>query len=139
MSTENALVALLREGVSIQEEAVDSKRDLEDALRSACNAFIDHTSAKLVGETIQLVEQCQKAGTENLKDQRFFEGTKVKDMLTKNASDLEDRLVDVTAQMSLYLENPATQSILVKPIARRITKALEELRKHIVVVEDGTN
>jgi len=35
VSTENALVTLLREGVSVQESAVDSKRDLEDALRSA--------------------------------------------------------------------------------------------------------
>ena len=35
VSTENALVMLLREGVSVQESSVDSKRDLEDALRSA--------------------------------------------------------------------------------------------------------
>jgi len=33
MSTENALVSLLREGVSVQESSVDSKRVLEDALR----------------------------------------------------------------------------------------------------------
>ena len=39
VSTENALVTLLREGVSVQESAVDSKRDLEDALRSAVSSF----------------------------------------------------------------------------------------------------
>ena len=42
MSTENALITLLREGVSVQESSVDSKRDLEDCLRSACNDFIEN-------------------------------------------------------------------------------------------------
>ena len=55
MSTENALVTLLREGVSVQESSVDSKRDLEDALRSACNDFIEHTCKRVAGDFMAFV------------------------------------------------------------------------------------
>eukprot|EP00804_Cyclotella_cryptica_P022112 CCRYP_011582-RA/>CCRYP_011582-RA protein AED:0.15 eAED:0.15 QI:341/1/1/1/1/1/2/1032/913 len=61
MSTENALITLLREGVSVQESSVDSKRDLEDCLRSACNDFIEHTSTSLLGPISGLVDQCKNA------------------------------------------------------------------------------
>ena len=59
MSTENALITLLREGVSVQESSVDSKRDLEDCLRSACNDFIEHTSSSLLGPIAGFVDQCK--------------------------------------------------------------------------------
>ena len=61
MSTKNALVTLLREGVSVQESSVDSKRDLEDCLRSACNDFIEHTSSSLLGPVAVFIEQCKNA------------------------------------------------------------------------------
>ena len=48
---QNALITLLREGLLVQESSVDSKRDLEDCLRSACNDFIEHTSSSLLGPT----------------------------------------------------------------------------------------
>jgi hypothetical protein len=35
------------EGVLAQESSVDSKRDLENALRSACNTFIDHAARSI--------------------------------------------------------------------------------------------
>ena len=59
MTTENALVTLLREGVHTREASIDSKRDLEDALRSACNDFIEHTAVSLAGPVITFVEQCK--------------------------------------------------------------------------------
>jgi hypothetical protein len=45
----------------------------------------------------------------------------------------------MTTQMKLYLDNPATQSILLKPIARKITKSLEGMRKGVNIAMDGTN
>jgi hypothetical protein len=57
MSTENALVTLLREGVSINEESVDSKHDLEDTLRKACNDFIDNTCKSLAVGVVDLGSQ----------------------------------------------------------------------------------
>lgn len=126
MSTENALVTLLREGVSVQEASVDSKRDLEDALRSACNAFIDHTSQSIAKDLLALVESCRvaEAGANPLGSRES-----VMALLEKLRDTVEVSLGEVTSQMALYLDNPATQSILIKPVSRKVTRALEELRK----------
>eukprot|EP00980_Cylindrotheca_fusiformis_P027116 scaffold18911_cov96-Cylindrotheca_fusiformis.AAC.1 len=64
MSTENALVTLLREGVSINESSVDSKRDLEEALREACNGFIDHNCKSMASEILDIAESCNAAKPE---------------------------------------------------------------------------
>jgi hypothetical protein len=41
--------------------------------------------------------------------------------------------------MALYLDNPATQSILIKPIAKKISKGLTEIRKFATMIDDGVN
>jgi len=140
MSTENALVTLLREGVSVQEESVDSKRDLDDALRSACNDFIEHTSVLLAGPLLDFVGQCKLASASSnasLKTQPFMEGGSLKALLFKTTEGLSDELKEVTTQMALYLENPATQSILLKPVVRKITRAVDDSRKFIGDAVDG--
>lgn len=140
MSTENALVTLLREGVSVQEASVDSKRDLDDALRSACNDFIEHTSVLLAGPLLDFVGQCKLASASSnasLKTQPFMEGGSVKALLSKTTEGLSDELKEVTTQMALYLDNPATQSILLKPVVRKITRAVDDSRKFIEDAVDG--
>lgn len=139
MSTENALVTLLREGVSVNEESVDSKRDLEDALRTACNDFIDHTCKSMAGAVIEAVEKIQNTSPENRKNEKLLNGVGIKEMLKKTSEKVEVTAGEVTAQMCLYLDNPATQSILLKPIARKISKGLEEVRKHACETTDGVN
>ena len=140
ISNENALVTLLREGVSVQEASVDSKRDLEDALRQACNDFIDHTSKSIAGGVIDFVDQCQKfTPADKLNEQAHMNADKVQAILVQIQERMEVQAGEVTSQMALYLENPATQSILLKPISRKVTKALEEARKYISQTVDGAN
>ena len=145
MSTENALITLLREGVSVQEASVDSKRDLEDCLRSACNDFIEHTSASLLGPISGLVDQCKSAvgantgSAEVLAKASFMNGVVVNGMFSKAASSLDEELENVSKQMNLYLENTATQNILLKPVIRKITRALEESKRFISEIPDGEN
>ncbi|KAL3791801.1 hypothetical protein HJC23_002432 [Cyclotella cryptica] len=128
MSTENALITLLREGVSVQESSVDSKRDLEDCLRSACNDFIEHTSTSLLGPISGLVDQCKNAvgtgtgSTEALVKASFMNGVVVKGIFSKAVTSLDAELENVSKQMNLYLENTATQSILLKPVVRKTTR-----------------
>ena len=128
-ASENALVTLLREGVSVQEANVDSKRDLEDALRSACNDFIEHTSKLVAGELLSLVEQCKSSDTNALAQQALLNSDSVEGILTKTADGIEAAMKTVTTQMALYLDNPGTQSILLKPASRKITRSVEDLRK----------
>mmetsp|Transcript_9084 Transcript_9084/g.22995 ORF Transcript_9084/g.22995 Transcript_9084/m.22995 type:complete len:645 (+) Transcript_9084:949-2883(+) len=136
MSTENALVTLLREGVGMKEESVDSKRDLEEALRSSCNEFIEHTCSSLAGDVMDFSSRLLGGYTSrSLKSSAFFSAQKVKEVLSSTSNDFESKASNVTTQMSLYLDNPATQSILLKPISKKISKALEEIRKAACAIE----
>lgn len=138
MSTENALVTLLREGVSVQEANVDSKRDLEDALRSACNDFIEHTSQNAARDLLHFGAQCKSTG-DNAVNQAFMKGDVVKAMLESTARTVEAQLAEVTSQMSLYLDNAATQSILLKPVSRKITRTMEDAKRFVQKSSDGVN
>lgn len=122
----------------MQESAVDSKRDLEDALRSACNDFIEHTSQSIARDIFNLDQQCKAAG-EAMTEQAFMNGETVKSMFVVTLQALETQLTDVLNQMSLYLDNAATQSILLKPVSRKIVRAIEEARKNMEKVKDGQN
>ena len=145
MSTENALITLLREGVSVQEASVDSKRDLEDCLRSACNDFIEHTSTTFSGPISDLVDQCKNAvgsnegSSEALINASFMNGVIVKELFSRTLSPLDAELENVSKQMKLYLESTATQSILMKPVVRKITRTLEESKRFISDIPDGEN
>jgi len=140
MSTENALVTLLREGISVQESSVDSKRDLEDALRSACNDFIEHTFAKLIRPLLLFVEECKAAtiAEVDLKQEEIVKADKVVGIMRQTNELFEPEMDNVTKEMAVYLENVATQSILLKPVVKKILRALEDARKFIgQVSEEG--
>jgi hypothetical protein len=146
MSTENALVTLLREGVSVQESSVDSKRDLEDCLRSACNDFIEHTTSSLLGPISGFIDQCKNIGgsssdgtTDALRKASFMNGVVVKGMFASALENIESELGNVSAQMKLYLENQSTQNILMKPVVRKISRALEEAKRFIDEVPNDEN
>jgi hypothetical protein len=138
MSTENALLTLMREGVSVQESSVDSKRDLEDALRGACNDFIEHTCTSLAKSIMAWVAQC-KACKSNLQDQVCMKGESVQSIVGQTADSIEEQWIEVTNQMALYLESPATRSILLKPVSRKISRWLEEAHNFVGQSVDGEN
>ena len=127
MTTENALITLLREGVSVQESSVDSKRDLEDALRSACNDFIENTCKTVAGDLMQFMELHKGKTTPD----------SVNAILTKTSENMDGTMAEVLTQMGLYLDNPATQSILLKPVSRKIVRALEEVKKEVQAATEG--
>jgi len=128
---------LLREGVSINEESVDSKRDLEEALRNACNGFIDHTCNSLAQDVIDLVGELESSTPESINSSSFFNAVKVHDILGKTLQNLESKVTEVVSQMALYLDNPTTQNILLKPISKKISKGVEEIRKAVSEVTNG--
>jgi hypothetical protein len=139
MSTENALVTLLREGLSVNEESVDSKRDLEEALRDACNGFIDHVSTSLAEEVFNLLAKLNSSTPESLKSDSFFDASKVKEILAKTLEDFDLKAKQVLNKMGLYLENPTTQSILLKPVSKKVLKGLEEVKKGVIGMTNEDN
>ena len=135
VSTENALITLLREGVTVQEASVDSKRDLEDALRSSCNDFIEHTAYLVAGDVLDTVESYRNRDGTSSTDIPTAES--IVSMLKVLSESIESKLMEVKVQMNSYLENGATQSILLKPVSRKVTRALEEMRKLCHIADIG--
>lgn len=76
---------------------------------------------------------------ESLASDTVVGGDAVIAVLQKMQDTLEVSLGEVTSQMGLYLGNPATQSILLKPVTRKITRALDDVRKLAAKLEDGVN
>lgn len=137
MSTENALITLMREGVSVQESSVDSKRDLEDALRSACNDFIEHTSTSAAGDLLAMVEQCRAAEIGSVPFNATMNCDHVLQVLGKSKESIEAQLTEVSGNLNLYMDSPGTQSILFRPVLRKIGKSVEDVRKLLSQVPDG--
>ena len=135
VSTENALITLLREGVTVQEASVDSKRDLEDALRSSCNDFIEHTAYFIASDLLDTVESYRNRDATS--STNIVTAESIVAMLQVMSESIDSKLTEVKKQMSAYLENVATQSILLKPVSRKVTRALEELRKLSHTADNG--
>eukprot|EP00591_Stephanopyxis_turris_P000780 CAMPEP_0195514778 /NCGR_PEP_ID=MMETSP0794_2-20130614/6062_1 /TAXON_ID=515487 /ORGANISM="Stephanopyxis turris, Strain CCMP 815" /LENGTH=876 /DNA_ID=CAMNT_0040643093 /DNA_START=103 /DNA_END=2733 /DNA_ORIENTATION=- len=144
MSTENALVTLLREGVSVHEQSVDSKRDLEDALRSACNDFIEHASTTLAGPLVLFIQECKSGASSTtttavLKSQRFLSGDAVTSVLADTKAAMLKELGPLKMQMGVYLDSVPTQGILLKPVVRKITRHLDDAKRFVADTKDGQN
>lgn len=136
MSTENALVTLLREGLSINEESVDSKKDLESALKKSCNEFIDHSCDYIAKDLKILAANIEKISIESIFTAPFFNVNEIQEALSKTSKNLVPKTKDIVDQMTLYLENPTTQTILLKPISRKIMKLLDAIRNAVMLVND---
>ena len=68
-----------------------------------------------------------------------MKGESVQVIVTQTADSVEEQWTKVTDQMALYLESPATRSILLKPVSRKISRLLEEARQFVGQAVDGEN
>mmetsp|Transcript_10634 Transcript_10634/g.15004 ORF Transcript_10634/g.15004 Transcript_10634/m.15004 type:complete len:746 (+) Transcript_10634:2-2239(+) len=143
MSTENALVALLREGVSVKDSPVDSTK-LEDALRSSCNDFIEGAAISLAGPILAFVDQCKsvtssgssstatsRTGSQTESNSSVVLAKEVTAQFSRAVDRLEPGIGEILTNMKLYMENAATRGILFKPIMRKIFRALEDSKNFI--------
>lgn len=136
-STENALITLLREGVSVQESSVDSKRDLENALKAACNDYMDHCAHAMAGALLGLADQCRAAEAGSLAQHALLNADHFLASLDSARAELDASVDAAVDQLRLYLENPGTQGILLKPVSRKVVRAAEDLTRMLGTIADG--
>lgn len=142
MSNENALVMLIREGVSIQESSVDSKRDLEEALRQACNTFIESGSEYIVENLVGFVESCKDFASTDINaviHQKFMNGDDVKKNVLETKAKIEEKLLGLSNQIELYLENSGTKDILMKPITSKSLRIISDAKRFTSMAKTGVN
>ena len=66
-------------------------------------------------------------------------GEYVQNLVVMTADSMEEQWNEVTTQMGLYLDSPATRSILLKPVSRKIGRLVDEARQIVSQAEDGEN
>ncbi len=119
---DNALLTLLREGMTIQESSVDGRQELEQALKSACHDFMDHTSRQMAQPLFVLLDQYKNTDTAP-------EEAMVKSTVQQVQDRLEPTLGEIVTQMTLYMDNPGTRQVLYRPVLRKLTRLFHELQR----------
>jgi len=68
-----------------------------------------------------------------------MQGEYVQNIVVLTANSVEEQWAEVTTQMALYLDSPATRSILLKPVSRKIARLMEECRQFVGKAVDDEN
>lgn len=133
-SSDNAVVQLLGKGAPrIAESQVDSKKELERALKSTCEAFIMHITKLTVEPLLSFItkitaarvaaQAAGPAGAKPLREQAFAAPERVAELVARVREALAGALPQAVAKMKLYLTNPSTHAILFKPIKSNVAEA----------------
>ena len=115
----------------MNEDRIDSKKELEEVLKVACGRFVSHTTGTLAEPIITFNSKARAFSTSasQLGAQPFAQPERIGETLDKAAALITDGLPKLTQSMALYLGNAVTQSILLKPVQSRTRKALQEMRE----------
>ena len=125
--------------LSIQETARDTKKDLENYLKSTCERFIAQCSEKLLAEFFMFTQKLQKEGfgaTPNappaggMVQLQAGNSGRFQNLMREYETVLESTKTQVKAYISLlkfYLPNPLTMNILFRPIKGHLMEAYQTL------------
>lgn len=141
LSRDNPLLSLFAGGLpTIEESQVDSKRDLEHELKSACERFIRAATGMLVQPLVTFSEEvaafrAAHGEGEHLSTQPFATPSVVTKLLEEIRGMLQSGLPVVLEKIALYLENPVTRSILFKPVKTHILDGFRALELNLETYE----
>ncbi|XP_006736286.1 conserved oligomeric Golgi complex subunit 3 [Leptonychotes weddellii] len=120
LNSNNALIEFLLEGTpEIREHYLDSKKDVDRHLKSACEQFIQQ-------QTKLFVEQLEEFLTKV--------PAKVSDLVASAYKTIKAKLPLTLRSMSLYLSNKDTEFILFKPVRNNIQQVFQKF--HVLLKEE---
>mmetsp|Transcript_40675 Transcript_40675/g.66006 ORF Transcript_40675/g.66006 Transcript_40675/m.66006 type:complete len:805 (+) Transcript_40675:61-2475(+) len=144
LGSHNALLAFVTQAPPrIMETQADSKKDLENELKSACESFILHVTKMAIEPLLSYLtkvsafvsvrnargESTHSPLYASIRDQTFAHPDRLKEILQSVEDALTNTLPPLMLKMALYLNNPATRSILFKPIKTNVMEALTQLHR----------
>merc|ERR1712071_323764 len=100
----------------------------------------EHTSTRMAKEIFVWIESCKVAASNDvgtLGSQTIMGVDYVKKVVLKTKENIAEESGILRKQMILYLDNLATQGILFKPVLRKVSKALDDMKRFIAVDEDN--
>ncbi|GFU22439.1 conserved oligomeric Golgi complex subunit 3 [Nephila pilipes] len=141
-NSNNALLEFLLQGTPhVTEHLIDSKKAVDKQLKIVCEDFISHTTTFLIGslqeflEKAKVITQMQTSSSQNinLSQQPFASAENLSQLIADNVRSLKTKLPTLQRSMSLYLANPDTEYILLRPVKTQIQSCFEQLLQLIRV------
>lgn len=133
LSSSNAVVQMLgKSGPRVVSASIDSKRDLEQQLKSHCEQYIMGLTKAAVEPmlgfitkvtAVRLAAGSNKELAKPLREQAFGAPAKLAELVSGVNAAMTERLPPTVAKTQLYLPNPATRAILFRPIKSNIAEA----------------
>uniref|UniRef100_K9IMX8 Conserved oligomeric Golgi complex subunit 3 n=1 Tax=Desmodus rotundus TaxID=9430 RepID=K9IMX8_DESRO len=143
LNSNNALIEFLLEGTpEIREHYLDSKKDVDRHLKSACEQFIQQQTKQFVEqleEFITKVSALKTMATQggpkySLSQQPWAQPAKVSDLVTNVYKTIKAKLPLTLRSMSLYLSNKDTEFILFKPVRNNVQQVFQKF--HVLLKEE---
>ncbi|KAK7484256.1 hypothetical protein BaRGS_00024505 [Batillaria attramentaria] len=137
LNSNNALLQFVIEGTpQVTEMFIDSKRDVDQQLKTTCEDFISHVTQQFtaplqtfLSRANVVVTMKKDDGTQRvvLRTQPFATPEKVHDVAMETYRNIKTRLAGVQRSMSLYLANRDTEAILFRPIKVNVQQCYGKL------------
>eukprot|EP00300_Choanocystis_sp_HF-7_P016784 c19533_g1_i1.p1 GENE.c19533_g1_i1~~c19533_g1_i1.p1 ORF type:complete len:457 (+),score=105.64 c19533_g1_i1:140-1510(+) len=125
--------------VRVRETRQNPKRDVEKALKEACESLINTWTRSIVPELFQLLDhvtnfaktrresQQNKSGNLELKDQPFAKVENITSVLSSVRSRIAENAPKIVQQTEIYLTDASTRFVLLKPVRTNIIEAYGSL------------
>ncbi|CAL1535854.1 unnamed protein product, partial [Lymnaea stagnalis] len=138
-TSNNSLLQFIIEGTpQVTELFVDSKRDVDQQLKTSCEDFIHHVTDLFVAPLqsfmtrAQIITSMKKediGSKVTLKQQPFATPEKVHDVVAETYRNIKTKLPIVQRSMSLYLANKDTEAILFRPIKVNVQQSFQKFQE----------
>jgi len=146
-SSSNAVVQLVSRGPWLSESQLDAKRDLERALKTACETIImgitkstvdpaltfltKVTSVRAVavqgGNPANSIAEATTSEDKPLREHAFAAPERVADVVSAVNAALEGPFRQAVSELKLYLPSAGTQTALLRPIKENVAEAHSQL------------
>ncbi|XP_073750623.1 conserved oligomeric Golgi complex subunit 3 isoform X2 [Callorhinus ursinus] len=143
LNSNNALIEFLLEGTpEIREHYLDSKKDVDRHLKSACEQFIQQQTKLFVEQLEEFLTKVSALKTMasqggpkyTLSQQPWAQPAKVSDLVASAYKTIKAKLPLTLRSMSLYLSNKDTEFILFKPVRNNIQQIFQKF--HVLLKEE---
>ncbi|XP_065177549.1 conserved oligomeric Golgi complex subunit 3-like [Sycon ciliatum] len=136
LTYQNALLEfVVKSGPTLTENYLDSRKDVDNRLKSSCEQFVSTVSSQLSGPLRDYLEKAQrlldlsaKQGSKiKLRQQPFADPGKVHQVVMANFKVLETQMPEILRLMNLYLANKELECILFKPVKEGVVSTYKQL------------
>ncbi|XP_007466518.1 PREDICTED: conserved oligomeric Golgi complex subunit 3 isoform X1 [Lipotes vexillifer] len=143
LNSNNALIEFLLEGTpEIREHYLDSKKDVDRHLKSACEQFIQQQTKLFVEQLEEFLTKVSALNTMasqggpkyTLSQQPWAQPAKVSDLVASAYKTIKAKLPLTLRSMSLYLSNKDTEFVLFKPVRNNIQQVFQKF--HVLLKEE---